>query len=253
MVSFSKFMTRKEYAVAAGWRLGLFIAATVGFPFALFAVLKGSNCASIGGACGALALVIGLYVKPVIFIVFLGSMVAISVRRVRDLGLPAYLGLLVPALLVVDWQFATIVGAPWSVGFVLGGLFSLPYHFLSALLCIAFLSCVGSAEGDADAPSDRFGLAGKIALALTCAILALGLMRFAVFAIIMSGGLKAMLGMFKLIAYSTRLTPWAVLLQVVLFGYLIWQDRSRRGNTPGPRRSEAPRTPLARPVFGQRG
>lgn len=250
---FSKSITRGEYAIAVGWRLGLFVAVTVAFPFALAGTLTASKCAGVGGACGALALVIGLYVKPIVFLVFLASLIGISLKRARDLGVPGAIGLLVPALLLADWQFATIVGAPWSVGFVLGGVFRVPYHFLSALLCIGFLCCAGPADESGQAASDRFGVVGKLALSVSVVIAAVGLMRLGVFGMIMAGGLKTALRVLSVVAQANRIVPWAVLMQAGLLGYLLWQDRAPRNNTPRPTPKVLPRSSFSRPVFGQRG
>src|SRR5258707_12347069 len=115
-------MSQRDYAVASAWRVGLFAVVTVAYPFLLASVLRSSNCAGVGGACGALALVISMVVKPIIFIAFVVSMIAISVRRARDVGLPGFAALVIPALMLSDWQFGPTFGAPCSVGFVLGSM-----------------------------------------------------------------------------------------------------------------------------------
>lgn len=234
-------MARTDFAIAVAWRLGLFIAATVAFPFALAVILKASNCRGVGGACGALALVIGVYVKPIIVIAFVASLFGVAIRRMRDLGVPGLVGLFVPLLLLFDWQFLTIVGAPWSVGFVLGGPGGPPYFFLSALACMTVLCCLASGE----APAARFGIAGKLAIAVTIAVVVLGLVRFFFFGLVMSGGMTTAMAMLKVVGLAFRVAPWLLLFQVCVFAYLVWQDRSRRDDTTPPRR-------VTRTAFGQR-
>ena len=242
--------TRREYAIAVAWRFGTFAVLSLGFPFLLVLFMSASNC---GGGCGALALVAGIALKPIIVLVFVGSMCRITIARMRDVGLPGFIGLLVPLLLVVDWLFLSVIGLHWSVGFVLGGP---PYFVLSALICMAFLCAISSGN----APASRFGTAGKLVLALTVAIafvglvvmfggLTLGLMMLGA---VTSGGLEFGMTMPSAVMRVAQFVPWAVFLQVVLFGYLIWQDRSRQSGTPHARPCGRITGPLVGSALGRR-
>jgi hypothetical protein len=183
-------MGQRAYAVSLAWRVGIFLLVTLGFPALTMLIMKATNCRSVGGACGAVALVSGIYLKPVIFLVFVGSVAWITFARMRDLAVSGFVGLVVPVLLLMDWQFGVILGAHWSVGFVLGGPLGAPYQFLSAFLCMGFLACVATQDDGGNA-AERFGTAGKLALAVTLLILLAGLMRIAFFGWIFSAMMSA--------------------------------------------------------------
>jgi uncharacterized membrane protein YhaH (DUF805 family) len=117
---FSGKMSRAAYARAAAIRVGLFVVVTLGYPFALAAIVKNSGCGN--DTCGALSLVISLVAKPAIYLVFVLSVIAITVRRVRDIGLPVALAAIVPVLMLGDLMTMMAFGAPWTVGFVMGAV-----------------------------------------------------------------------------------------------------------------------------------
>ncbi len=226
-----KYLSRKNYAIKLALRVGRFVALTLGFPFITYGIVKVSGCGRVGGACGAVALLSGMYLKPLILVLFAGSLIRISFKRLRDAALPGLLCLFIPVLLLIDWQFATVFGAHWSVAFSLGGTMGPPYYMASALACMLFLCGVGSGDGT-DRPLARFGVAGILALAVTVAILAMGVVRLRLTGMMLTGDVKSALMVMQRIASLSRLVPWAVLLQAVLFAWLIWRDFSRCGNMP---------------------
>jgi|HubBroStandDraft_6_1064221.scaffolds.fasta_scaffold511119_1 uncharacterized membrane protein YhaH (DUF805 family) len=160
-------MSRGAYARAAAIRIGLFVAATVAFPFVLYAIIKSSNCAGIGGACGALALVVSFYIKPPLYILLVLSFVGITVRRVRDIGLPVALAAAVPVLMLGDVIFGMTFGAHWSLAFTFGAITQqFPRDLIMALACIGFLCVARSQDEAAGGDGRRWGMPGAIALGI---------------------------------------------------------------------------------------
>jgi uncharacterized membrane protein YhaH (DUF805 family) len=163
-------LSRGRYARAAAIRIGLFVAATLAFPLLLYAIIKSSNCGGIGGACGALALVVSFYFKPPLYLIFVISFIGITVRRVRDVGLPVALAAAVPVLMLGDVMFGMTFGAPWSLAFSFGVVKKFPTYLIMALMCIGFL-CVApssdeAASGEAGGGERRWGGAGALAFGI---------------------------------------------------------------------------------------
>ena len=105
------------FAAAAGWVNALFVGITFAFPFLLYGLLSISGCRSTGGACGALGLVLAIWIKPMIYIAYVLSFLGLAARRLRDAGLPAALAFGLFVLMLSDVQWGMVMGAPWSVGF----------------------------------------------------------------------------------------------------------------------------------------
>jgi len=61
-------LSARRYAISIAWRLALFVALILGFPLVTYAVVRLSNCRSVGGACEAVALLSGIYLKPLIIL-----------------------------------------------------------------------------------------------------------------------------------------------------------------------------------------
>src|SRR5215204_6604677 len=96
--TFSNYLDPKRFAIAAGIRIGLFIVSIVIFPPLLWGIANASGCRGVGGACGALGLVVAMAYKPLVAVAFIFSFAGISVRRARDAGVPGWVGLFVPLL-----------------------------------------------------------------------------------------------------------------------------------------------------------
>jgi len=156
-------MSRGRYTRAVLIRLGLFIAATAAFPFLLYGIAILSNCRSVGGACGAVGLVVSLYGKPPIYLVFVASFIGITIKRLRDLRLPVALAAIVPLLMLADFSFGVTIGAPWSLGFVLGAMGGWPRYLFMALVGAALL-CIVPSPTDEAGNGRRWGHAGAILL-----------------------------------------------------------------------------------------
>src|SRR5262245_54321876 len=143
---FTGTLSRGRFAKGALIRIALLVAITAGFPFILRAIFQATACARVGGACGAVALVASFYLKPLIYLAFVFSFVGITMRRLRDLALPAAMVIILVVLMLGDLMFGITFGAPWSLGFVLGGSVQWPRYLFASLLCIAFLCLVPSVE-----------------------------------------------------------------------------------------------------------
>src|SRR5215208_6748778 len=143
--TFSNYLDPKRFAIAAGIRIGLFIVSIVIFPLLLWGVANASGCRGVGGACGALGLVVAMAYKPLVAVAFIFSFAGISVRRARDAGVAGWVGLFVPLLFAADHAVLTVFGAPWSLGFSLGVLHTaVPRFTIMALWCIGAMCLLPS-------------------------------------------------------------------------------------------------------------
>jgi hypothetical protein len=162
---------------AAFVRVALFAASIVAFPLLVVAVAWLSGCRSTGGACGALAAVMSMALKPLFFILLVASLVGISIRRSRDAGLPAAFGLFIPLLVAADSTFGIFMLSHWGFAVLASGVWSIkaPLFLLFALACMALLGLLPSRprRQAIDTPLDFLALplAGAIA---ACAILRVG-------------------------------------------------------------------------------
>lgn len=149
----------EDFARATAWRNGAFVAFTLAFPFLLAAYISQLRCG--GGACGALALVLSIYIKPLAFVVFILSFGFVAMRRLRDAGLPMLLVVPLGLLMLADLQWATAMGAPWTVAFVTGFMGGVPLALMAALALIVTLSVMASmpapevVPGEIDTPRPR--------------------------------------------------------------------------------------------------
>jgi uncharacterized membrane protein YhaH (DUF805 family) len=160
-------LSRGRYARATAVRIGLFVAATLAFPFLLYAIIKSSNCGGIGGACGALGLVVSVYLKPPFYLLLVLSFIGITIRRVRDVGLPVALAAVVPVLMLGDVMFGMTFGGPWSLAFSFGVITQkLPSYLIMALMCIGFLCVAPSSDEGAGSGERRWGGAGALAFGI---------------------------------------------------------------------------------------
>lgn len=163
-----RFMSGSQFGAKAGLRVGIFLALTLGFPFIVYGLVLATNARSVGGAAGALAVVAGIYLKPVIILGFLISLLSPCWRRMRSFGLPGLVGLLVPFLVLMDAMYFLVAGAHWGVGFSLGiWRVNAPLFAMTALAILIAMS-VALSPTDHGPPSDHFRIAGRI-----CGILAI--------------------------------------------------------------------------------
>ncbi|WP_271894212.1 hypothetical protein [Candidatus Phyllobacterium onerii] len=165
MFTFTGYLNQRRFAYAAGLRIGLFVASILAFPFALYGLKFLTNCRSVDGTCGAVGLVGAMAFKPLVAYLFVLSFLGISLRRSRDAGLPAWIGLAIPLLLAADLNNLIVIGAPWSLAFSQGIGTSWPRFAVQALACI-FILCLLPSREPTSGTSFPFGNAGKMAFAL---------------------------------------------------------------------------------------
>src|SRR5262245_61897272 len=119
MFKFSGYLDRKRFLLASLIRIGLYIASVFAFPFFLRMLLTTMRC---GDACGVVGILAATAVKPLVFVLFVFSFVGISLRRARDTGIPAWIGLFIPMLFAADFTFLVFTATPWAFGFSSGVL-----------------------------------------------------------------------------------------------------------------------------------
>jgi hypothetical protein len=167
-MAMARFVSGSQFGVKAGLRVGIFLALTLGFPFIVYGLIVATNARSVGGAAGALAVVAGVYLKPVIILGFVISLLSPCWARMRSLGLPGLIGLLVPFLVLMDAMYFLVAGAHWGVAFSLGiWRVNAPLFAMTALATLIAMS-VAQAPPDGGSPGEHFGIAGRI-----CGILAI--------------------------------------------------------------------------------
>lgn len=148
-------MTKSDFRTKAMLWLGVLVGFVLAFPLILKALVGLSNCRGIGGACGALAAVIGALLKPAVVLLVGLWLVWMIHRRLRGLGMGA--GWSVAALLWLfgSMQFLVGFGNFWGANFSLG-IIAFPSMVLTALLLlfIAFLCFVEPSAVHSDRPGN---------------------------------------------------------------------------------------------------
>jgi hypothetical protein len=167
------YMSGSQFGVIAGWRVGIFLALTICFPYIVYGLNVVTGARGVGGASGALAVVAGVFLKPVIILGFVISLLSPCWQRMRSLGLSGFAGLLVPLLFLLDWPFLMIAGAHWGVGFSLGILrVNLPWFAMTALAMLVAMSV--ASPPDDSSPSQR--MAGRIGGTLAVVLFVIALL-----------------------------------------------------------------------------
>jgi uncharacterized membrane protein YhaH (DUF805 family) len=223
---FSGTMSRRAYALHCAVRVVIFVAVTIAFPFALRLFVKNSGCKI--DTCGALSLFVSFLAKPSIYFLFVLSLIGITMRRLRDAGIPLWLVVVIPLLLLADLGFAMAFGAPWSVAFVMGILGPiLPKFMLTAFACMIFLCLIPPTDGDTG--PRRWGFTGLIALCLLLATTAYASLALLPAFAPLAGGwnlLKLYIAMGPVLSPLARFFPYAAAGLVVLLVIVAWQQRT---------------------------
>jgi hypothetical protein len=173
-MAMSGFVSGSRFGIKVGLRVAIFVGLTVGFPFIVYGLILATNARSVGGASGALAAVAGIYLKPIIIVAFLTSLIAPCWRRMRSLGLSAFWGLLVPFLFLMDGTYLLVASAHWGTAFALGILaVSAPLFAMTALAMLVAMA-FASRPSDDIASNELFRGIGWV-----CAVLAVLLVAIA--------------------------------------------------------------------------
>jgi uncharacterized membrane protein YhaH (DUF805 family) len=122
-----------SFARAIGRCNAALLAVTFAWPFLLYAVLVPF------GAPGIAAMVVSLFLKPVIFLIFVVCVVAICKRRLRAVGLSNWWLVGLALMLLAGTQFWMAASAPWSVGFSIGYMGGVPSTAATAFAALAAL------------------------------------------------------------------------------------------------------------------
>jgi hypothetical protein len=122
LLTFYGCLDRRGYLTIFGISIAAFVASVFAFPFLVAGLQQASGCRGIGGACGALGVVVAVAYKPLAAALFIGSLIGPALRRARDAGLPSFVGVLVPLLFAADFQFLIFAVAPWAFAFAAGAL-----------------------------------------------------------------------------------------------------------------------------------
>jgi uncharacterized membrane protein YhaH (DUF805 family) len=222
MFKFDGGIDRGRFLLAVALRLGLFITSVVGFPFLLMGIVSASGCAGIGGACGALGLVVSMAFKPLAFVVFAFSLIGISIRRTRDAGMPGLVGLFIPLLFIANYTFFIYAGAPWSLAFSAGVLFqTFPRAALLALFCVAIL-CMLPSPGNGNRTANPFGTVGLIAFGLGLLIACSVTLSLA---ITFAGVPPWTLQLGWLLRSVGQIAPYAMIAFAAALAWIAWQYR----------------------------
>ena len=54
------YMSGSQFGVKAGWRVGIFLALTIGFPFIVYGLIVATGARGVGGAAGAVVVAAGV-------------------------------------------------------------------------------------------------------------------------------------------------------------------------------------------------
>lgn len=128
-------MTASLFRMLAFGAVMALVAFTAAFPFIPSALVRLSSCQGVGGACGAVAAVIGLTLKPLgVQAALLALAVAVGMRMMR-LGMSTRWTIAAAVMFVALIPGLTMMGNFWGANFGLGLLRT--QTPIIALFCIA--------------------------------------------------------------------------------------------------------------------
>lgn len=177
----SSYFSTRAFVVAVSISLAILWLGTFGFRYILFAAVHLSSCKGTPGTCGALAVAVGMFLKPALLLVSLAIYIYAVTRRLwRNLSL---LWLLFPVLLVAaNSQFFYGFGNFWGANFSRGILYVSGQH-IPLLISILVFTVVLFAAGNRPASVQSFGVLGvkaayglPIGLAYTLSAIWLGIL-----------------------------------------------------------------------------
>ncbi|MEI2296811.1 hypothetical protein [Ensifer sp. MJa1] len=220
------------YARAWGWRFALFVFVTLAFPFFVYALVQMTGAAKTDAA-GAFAVVLGVYLKPIIYLTFVVSLARISIARGKAIGMPGKFGIYIVLLALADLPFALIFGTHWGVSFVYGlSGPQLPSSLLSALIALVTLSLATKPH---DPLYEPYATAYRIWSALLHVLLAYGLLGLAIMMWPFFFGLGGM-GLFSVLrrakiylGYFTFYPGLPLSLFLAASVYLVYASRKHTG------------------------
>ena len=165
-----------RYGRAWGLRLGLLLGFTFAFPFLVYALVHNSGASAIPGAAGALAVILGVYLKPLAYPLFAASIATISIARAKSAGMPGKIGAYIALLVLADLPFGIVFGSHWGVALA-SGLYGVqpPFSFVAALIAGVTLCLVRDPTGPM---TGRYSVAYRLWSWLLIFMMAIGLIEF---------------------------------------------------------------------------
>ncbi|QCK84772.1 hypothetical protein E8L99_02735 [Phreatobacter aquaticus] len=258
MLGFTRAITRRRYALGLAGRIGLFVAVTAGFPFLVMFLIQISGARNVSGASGALAVVLGIYLKPLIYLLFALSMMRIAARRAASVGRTSFIGLGITVVMLGDIGFATVFGSHWGVAFSLGVLsLQAPWLLLAAIIAVVTLGILRDQAGGQ--PAGRwFAFAYLVWIAIFCGLVGYAVVTLVppVLLITKPGGMAAtMAWLTKIWMPIIAMLPRPIFLTLTFAGASLWlivADRaappsagSPHTDRPGPSPQPGPFQPAA--------
>ena len=140
MFRFSGTIDRRGFVVGVGIRIALLAGVALAAIVVVWGFLAATRCTV--SACGFIPLFAAMIVAPLLGVLFLISLVGLIARRLRDMGVPAPLGLFVPLLLAGQDVYGFLPFLRPTSAFI-----SLPLYLLEALALLAVLCVVPRREG----------------------------------------------------------------------------------------------------------
>lgn len=243
-------MTGSIYAKKLLLTLGAAVAWLIGFPLVAMVVGLAAGCGGVGGGCGAVALVSGLTLLPLGFLVIFGLLTRIVGQRLSSLGAPGWWSaLLLPLFLLGDPGALLELGGHWSVGFSLGGLtHALPWRLIAGVATVIFLGAYPSAarlDGWTPIRAGAFALLTFLSLSVaaqfTLSMLALRIpdLQHQLY----KGSLNGV------VVAGFQAHMYACVALLACYGWLLWAGHRANGSPDDQDMSPAPPTT----TFGRRG
>jgi hypothetical protein len=170
------FLSGSDFGWKVAWRLGIFLVLTLGFPFIIYGIVLACGAHHVRGASGAMAVVVGVFLKPVIIVAFLIAMISPSWKRARSLGIFPLWGLMIPLLFAMDYTYLFAAGNFWGASFSMGILtVQTPMYAMTALVLIVAMVIAGPPSGDEPNGLSRFGGPGQVFKTFAIVVLVVGL------------------------------------------------------------------------------
>ncbi len=226
----------------------------VAYPWVLRGLVELSNCRGVGGACGAVAVVISVYVRPPVIFVFVAFLIWVLAKRMRRLKISMGWTFAVGIWLLGSFPFLVAFGNFWGANFSLGLLYlSLPISLMILLVFILFLTFAeGSPAGSADPVEKQAWLIAKISVGyvmlLSAGSLYVGLSSLPPLSFLSHPELARLIG--KLVQFAAfgqrQLFPILLWLSLAIFAtaLLVIVVRQRReGDGVPPTEPPSPATP----------
>jgi len=231
---------------------------TLGFPFILYVIIKNSDCQGIGGACGAVAAVVGTTLKPWILRIAGLLYLLNTFKRTKMIVSRAWV-LFAMALLLSLAPLLFVIGNYWAASFSYGILVMPRSEFLK-LLPLITLTVLLSMDLEEN-PRMQNGISGVkgpgifplgtvyciIAALFTGIVILSFAMVYLPFNFILS---PAGLAIYSILNLAT--TSLAVANAVAGMGLLYSLLRIGSTPTPGSQKSAISNRNQAKPMFGSR-